>query len=88
MCGLSALKVLLDASVRPTQPALGEATGQLREKRDLTQEELATKARLTVRTLSGHRDWHRQPDLSHGAGYRRRARGLTGRAAKLAEKHE
>ena len=74
-------------SDRP-QPALGEAIRQLREKRDLTQEELAGKARLSGRTLSAietgsaNPTWATVRDIAAALGV------SVAELARLAEKHE
>lgn len=74
-------------SERP-QPALGAAVRQLRMKRDLTQEAVATEAGLTVRTLSAietgnaNPTWATVRDIAAALGV------SMGELAKLSEKHE
>jgi putative transcriptional regulator len=70
------------------QPALGAAIKELREKRGLAQEALATKAGLTGRTVSAietgtaNPTWATVRDIAAALGV------SVAKLAKLAEKHE
>jgi putative transcriptional regulator len=70
------------------QPALGAAIKELREKGDLVQEALATKAGLTSRTVSAietgtaNPTWATVRDIAAALGV------SVAELAKLAEKHE
>jgi transcriptional regulator with XRE-family HTH domain len=74
-------------SARP-QPAIGAAIRQLREKRGLTQEVLASKAGTTLSTLSvierglANPTWATVRDLAAALGV------SIAELAKLSEKHE
>ena len=74
-------------SERP-QPALGKAVRQLRDKRGITQETLASKASLTVRSLSaietgkGNPTWATVGDIASALGV------SVAELAKAAEKFE
>jgi transcriptional regulator with XRE-family HTH domain len=74
-------------SARP-QPAIGAAIRQLREKRGLTQEVLASKAGTTLSTLSvierglANPTWATVLDISSALGV------SIAELAKLSEKHE
>lgn len=74
-------------SARP-QPAIGAAIRQLREKRGLTQEALATEAGTTLSTLSvierglANPTWATVHDIAAALGV------SIGDLAKLSEKHE
>jgi DNA-binding XRE family transcriptional regulator len=70
------------------QPTLGAAIRQLREKRELSQEDVAEKAGLSGRTLSAleagnaNPTWATAPDLAAALGV------SSGELAKLSEKHD
>lgn len=74
-------------SARP-QPAIGAAIRQLREKRGLTQEALATEAGTTLSTLSvierglANPTWATVRDIAAALGV------SIGELAKLSERHE
>ena len=73
---------------RRSQPGLGNAVRRLREKRELTQEDLAEAAGITVRTLSQLETGNANPTWAT-AGDIARALGVSiADLAKLSERHE
>jgi transcriptional regulator with XRE-family HTH domain len=74
-------------SSRP-QPAIGAAVRQLREKRGMTQEALASQAGITLSTLSvierglANPTWATMRDIAAALGV------SIGELAKLSEQHE
>jgi transcriptional regulator with XRE-family HTH domain len=73
---------------RRSQPALGKAIRELRETREMTQEDLAVVAKITVRTLSqietgnANPTWATVGDIAHALNV------SIADLAKLSEKHE
>jgi transcriptional regulator with XRE-family HTH domain len=72
---------------RRSQPGLGNAVRRLREKRELTQEDLAEAAGITVRTLSQLETGNANPTWAT-VGDIARALGVSiADLAKLSERH-
>ncbi len=69
-------------------PALGKAIRELRQKRSLTQEALASEARLTGRTLSAIETGNANPTWATVCDIAAALGVSIGDLAKLSEKHQ
>jgi transcriptional regulator with XRE-family HTH domain len=73
---------------RRSQPALGKAIRELRETREMTQEDLAAVAEITVRTLSQIETGNANPTWATVDDIADALNVSIADLAKLAEKHE